>query len=96
VHTIRPTGDIDAATVDPLREELLALVEAEHPDRLVIDLTDVTFMDSTGLGVLVRVRNAQLEHGGDVAVVNAIPRVQRVLTITGLDAAFTPDPAAGP
>ena len=94
VHTVRPAGDIDAATADPLREEILALVEAEQPEHLVIDLRDVTFMDSAGLAVLVRIRKQQLRHGGAVTVTNPIPRVNRILKITGLDVAFAPAPDA--
>jgi anti-anti-sigma factor len=93
IYTIRPTGDIDAATAGPLREELHALVQAEHPDHLVIDLRDVTFMDSAGLSVLIRIRKQQMQHGGDVTVVNPIPRVNRIMKITGLDAVFAPAPA---
>ena len=94
VHTARPAGDIDVATAGPLREELLALVEAEQPEHLVIDLRDVTFMDSAGLSVLIRVRKQQLQHGGDVTVVNPSPRVDRILKITGLDVAFAFGPAS--
>jgi len=96
VHTIRPNGEIDIATAGPLREELLALVEAEHPDHLVVDLRDVTFMDSSGLAVLIRVHKQQLQHGGDVTVINPTPSVRRILRITGLDAAFAPAPDAIP
>ncbi len=58
-------------------------------DRLVVDLSGVTFIDSTALGVLIggvrRVRDA----GGAMTLVVTSRAVERVLSITGLDRVFT-------
>src|SRR3954469_23199772 len=46
--TLHPQGDIDVATVEQQRGQWLEAVEQRRPQRLVIDMTDVTFLDSTG------------------------------------------------
>lgn len=78
----RPSGELDAYTVGEFREQLTALSQA---NRLVIDLCEVPFMDSTGLGALIggirRIRDA----GGSVEVVCDRPAVLRLLHTTGFD-----------
>ncbi|MDA3038058.1 MAG: STAS domain-containing protein [Actinomycetota bacterium] len=78
----RPSGDLDAYSVGVFREALNRL--ATSP-RLVIDLSNVPFMDSAGLGALVggirRVREAE----GRVAVVCSRPSLTRLLHTTGFD-----------
>lgn len=78
------TGELDAhvapqlaAAVDPL---------AARPEGiLVIDLSEVGFVDSTGLGVLVSTLKHVREAGGRLDVVVSSPRVLKVLALTGLD-----------
>lgn len=82
------SGEVDLETATQLGEHALDAVRTVSP-RIVLDLTDVTFMDSTGLKVLVSVdRRAQLA-GGSVVLVGAAPPVLRILTLTGLDQVFT-------
>jgi anti-anti-sigma regulatory factor len=51
----------------------------------VIDLANVTFLDSTALGAIIRVYKRQREHGGDTLVVNPSPSVMKIFRITRLD-----------
>ncbi len=78
----RPSGDLDAYSVGAFREALNRLATAPH---LVIDLSNVPFMDSAGLGALIggirRVREAE----GRVAVVCKRPSLTRLLHTTGFD-----------
>src|SRR3954454_22161572 len=83
-YTLHPRGDIDVATVEAQRGQWLAEVDARRPRRLVIDMTDVTFLDSTGLGAIVALQRRQRTHGGVVAIANAAPSVQQVLQLTGM------------
>jgi anti-sigma B factor antagonist len=82
------TGEVDIYTAPQFKESMLALFDA-GVDRLVVDLSGVTFVDSTALGVLIggvrRLRTA----GGAMALVVTSRAVQRVLSITGLDRVFT-------
>ena len=75
-------GDIDLVVASQIRKKLVDL--AASSGSLVVDLTGVAFIDSTGLGVLVQARNRVHEQGGRLVVVTDNPRVQRLFEIAGL------------
>lgn len=79
-------GELDLADAPTLREALGDAVE-RAPKRLVVDLAEVTFVDSTVLGALVEARS---KLGGD-AFALAAPglEVRRALEVSGLDRHFT-------
>ena len=81
---VHVAGEVDLANAPELDAQL-ATVMSDSPSQHVVDLTDVTFMDSTGLGVLVRAlkRSRELEIRLDLIVTNE--RVLKVFGITGLD-----------
>jgi anti-sigma B factor antagonist len=82
-HTLcRPIGELDAYTVTSFREALSAV--ADHA-RVVIDLSDVPFMDSAGLGALIGGIRRAREHGGEVAVACSRPTLTKLLHTTGFD-----------
>lgn len=76
-------GEIDLHSAPQLRAELLKAVEAAAP-KVVIDLSDVTFIDSTGIGVLVGALKRAREKGGSLNFCGIQTRVKRVFEITGL------------
>jgi anti-sigma B factor antagonist len=80
-------GEIDVYTAPALRRELDNQINAGCKD-LVVDLRNVTFMDSTGLGVLVGRLKLIRTQGGIMRVLGATERVLKVFTITGLDRVF--------
>jgi anti-anti-sigma factor len=84
---ITMVGELDLAGVTPLRELSTALV-AEGRARLVIDLTQVSFADSAGLGALIGAHRRAEAEGGGVSIVGATPQVRRVLKLTQLDRLF--------
>ncbi|CAB4868616.1 unannotated protein [freshwater metagenome] len=53
--------------------------------KLVLDLTETTFVDSTALGVIIGLVKRVRPVGGDVVLVNVDPEIARTLAITGLD-----------
>jgi len=79
----RPSGEIDAYTVGAFREALTRL--AVDANRLVIDLSDVAFMDSAGLGALIGGIRKAREAEGAVAVACDRPSLTRLLHTTGFD-----------
>jgi anti-sigma B factor antagonist len=84
---VRVAGEIDVYTAPQLRERLDQEIEGGVHD-LVVDLSGVTFMDSTGLGVLVgRLKQIRL-NDGSMRLVCAHDRVLKVFVITGLDKVF--------
>jgi len=76
-------GEIDIATVSILSEHLGHLAR-ENPQRLVIDLAGVSFIDSSGLAGFVRIRKA-LPPDCPVVIRSPQRRVRQLFKITGLD-----------
>ena len=76
-------GEIDISTVSRLRERLFERATSGAP--LVVDLGQVSFIDSVGLAVLVGAANRAAVHGGSLRVVCARPRIRQLLRLTGLD-----------
>ncbi|MFI9720833.1 STAS domain-containing protein [Streptomyces sp. NPDC052396] len=79
-------GEIDILADQELGPRLEALA-ACCPD-LVVDLSAVTFLDASGLRLLLRTRNQLARRGGRLRVVPGGPRVSRVIRIAGLRTAF--------
>jgi len=88
VGLVELAGEIDISTAPRFKEELEALIAEGHTD-VVIDLSEVAFIDSTALGVLVGAVRRLHPHGGRMVVVAQSHPVMRPLTLTGLDRAFT-------
>lgn len=85
---VAASGEIDVAAAPEFRARLTDLVEGGAA-RLVVDLEDVDFIDSTGLGVLVGAVRRARSAGGDLRVVCTNARILKVFDITGLDNVFT-------
>jgi len=77
------SGDVDISTSPELRSAL-AEVTRSGARAVVVDLTDVPFLDSTALGVLVGAYTALRNNGGRLAMVNDHEGVLKVLRITAL------------
>jgi anti-sigma B factor antagonist len=87
-------GEIDVYTAPRLREEITELVAAGTYD-LVIDMSEVEFLDSTGLGVLVGGLKKVRAHDGSLQLVCNQDRLLKIFRITGLAKVFViHDPAA--
>jgi anti-sigma B factor antagonist len=74
-------GEFDLAGI-PHFEEALAAVDANHPRAIVIDLTGLVFMDSSGLRALVTAHDRAQRAGRRLAIVPGPPQVRRVFEIT--------------
>jgi len=82
------SGEIDVYTAPTLREKIIALVDGGVTG-LIVDLTNVEFLDSTGLGVLVGALKRLRGVGGTFGVVCDQERLLKIFRITGLDRVFT-------
>ncbi len=78
----RPVGDLDSFTVGPFRE---ALADVDPSSNLLVDLSAVPFLDSTGLGALIGSVHRMREGGGRMAVCASKASVARLLRMTGFD-----------
>lgn len=88
VGIVSVSGEVDMYTAPQLKECLVDLIEGAAT-RIVVDLSAVTFIDSTALGVLIGgVRRLHAAGGAMSLVVTSRP-VERVLSITGLDRVFS-------
>jgi anti-sigma B factor antagonist len=96
--TLHVTGEVDLATAEEIGQAATTALDA-GATALVIDLHQVTFLDSTGLAVLVAVNNHATAGGARLTIRGPSPRVRKVLRITGLDEFLPvepdPDPGTG-
>ena len=79
---VEVVGEVDAASADILRNAIFEVIDAGSP-RLVVDMADVAFMDSSGLRVLIAGYKAAEQAGGALSVRNPSDVVTRLLEITG-------------
>ena len=85
-------GELDLATVAQLHDAIDRLVEAgQH--RLLLDLSALSFCDSTGLAGFIRGNNLCTDSGGWLRVTGGTGGVARVLAATGLDDVLAGDPS---
>jgi anti-anti-sigma factor len=77
-------GELDLSTVAKVQEELRR-VEASAPATLVVDLSKLTFLDSTGLRCIVTADERARTDGRRIVIVRGPDAVQRVFAITRLD-----------
>ena len=83
---VRAGGEIDASTVPALDG---AITEAASlASHVVVDLAQVTFVDSSGLGALIVARQSARERGGSISLVAPPPAVRRLLGSTHLNDVF--------
>jgi anti-sigma B factor antagonist len=80
-------GEIDVYTAPKLREQIVQLVE-DGQYHLVVDMEQVEFLDSTGLGVLVGGLKRVRAHDGSLRLVCTQERILKIFRITGLTKVF--------
>lgn len=90
--TVTLSGEFDMHTSAQIRERLAAL-DADGWQRIVIDMSDVTFVDSAGLAVLVAALRRSERRHATLKIESAHPNVRRILDLTHLSTAFGLDRA---
>lgn len=81
-------GELDVETA-PVLNRALRDAEEDRPRRLVLELSALSFVDSTGLGLLVLAANRAADAQRQLVLRNLSDQVERLLTITGLTSEFT-------
>jgi anti-sigma B factor antagonist len=84
---VAPHGELDLSTVPILDRRLREALDS-GVRRVLVDLRELEFMDSTALTLLVRWSRASADDGFDLALVRGDPRVHRLFTLTGLESVF--------
>ena len=81
-------GEIDLHNSPELRVEIFAYLNRQRPRRLVLDLADVPYIDSSTLAVFVEALKRVLKEGGKVFLVGLQPRVKGLIEIARLSSIF--------
>ena len=83
IARVCPSGDVDLATVDSIRQRIAELTSVGFK-RVALDLRGVTFLDSTGLRLVLELKAASAAAGWEFAVIEGSQDVQRVFELTGV------------
>ncbi|MBV9547118.1 MAG: STAS domain-containing protein [Chloroflexi bacterium] len=89
VAVVHPHGRLDLLAAQDVKTRLTETVAAGH-QRLVVDLTDVPFIDSSGLGALIGGLKAARQAGGDLRIARPGEQPRTVLQLTTLDRVLRP------
>ena len=81
------TGEVDISNASQLRAELKAMFD-ENASPVNIDIKDLSYIDSTGLGVIIGAYGRMKEQGVSVKLLNPAKNVEKLLKITSLDRIF--------
>lgn len=92
VVVARLAGRLDLLAAPAVKQRLAEVVAGGHP-RLVVDLAEVPFIDSTGLGSLVGGLKAARQAGGDLRIANPGEQARAILQLTTLDRVLRPYPS---
>lgn len=85
---LKVEGEVDLRTSPLLRNAAVEIL-AQRPARLIIDLTEVAYMDSSGVGTMVYLKREIERNGGKIILSGLQTRVRGVFEITQLDKFFT-------
>ena len=87
-HVVAVRGEIDLFTAPELKKTLQEAIEG-GATRVVVDLSETTFLDSTALGVLIGAIKRLRSRDGALTIVNTESTIAKTFEITGLDQIFT-------
>jgi anti-sigma B factor antagonist len=93
VGVVVPRGRLNMVSARSLRDALDALVSG-GTHRIVVDLAETTFMDSSGLGALIAGLKTARQAGGDLRIARPTPAVTTVFELTNLDKVLRPRESA--
>lgn len=85
VLSVRIEGEVDHHSAVSLREEVDREILEVRPKRLELDLSGVSFMDSSGIGLIMGRYNLMKELEGELVVAKTGPATERILRLAGLD-----------
>jgi anti-sigma B factor antagonist len=94
VPIVAVSGEVDVYSAPALKDNITEILQS-GVTTLIVDLSGVAFLDSTGLGALVEARAATSDAGGSLPLVCSQERILKLFTITGLDGVFTIYPSIG-
>lgn len=87
--TARLSGEIDHHSAAGLRQEIDLALERAWPEYLVLDFSGVTFMDSSGIGLVMGRLRLMKELSGEIMIANASKQIKKVMKFAGLEKLLT-------
>lgn len=84
--TVYLSGEIDHHSAREMRESIDAFVQTHNPQMMKLDFSGVTFMDSSGIGLVIGRYRTMALLGGKLTVVNIPPHLQRIFNLSGITA----------
>ena len=85
---VRVTGEVDIYTATQFKESIEKLIEANTKD-IFLDLTDLSYIDSTGIGILIELRKGSMSRDLNMTLINPQKNVVKLLQLTGVDQIFS-------
>lgn len=79
------TGDLDHHTAKSMRNDIDKEINSKHPKKLILDFSGVTFMDSSGIGLIMGRYKLMQDTGGKVTVARPPAYIKKVLRLSGID-----------
>ncbi len=84
--TVYLGGEIDHHTAREMRESIDTFIQTHNPQLMKMDFSGVTFMDSSGIGLVIGRYRMMSLFGGQLIVINVPPHLQRIFNLSGLTA----------
>jgi len=85
VVTAYLSGEIDHHTASSMRETIDSQIETNSPRMLILDFRDVSFMDSSGVGLVMGRHRQMQSRGGETHITGAPKHIEKVMKLAGMD-----------
>lgn len=87
--TVKLCGEIDHHGAKQAREEIDKAIRKSEPQKLIMDMSSITFCDSSGLGLIMGRYKTVKEHGGELLIKNPAQSALKMIELSGLDRLVT-------
>lgn len=77
-------GEIDIYSIEKFRDSIEEKIKTQASE-IILDCSELSYMDSTGMGVLIELRNKTKELGQKIIMMNPRPNIRKLLALTGVD-----------
>lgn len=84
---VKIVGEVDIYTAEQFRAPIQTLIETKDKE-IHLDLSDMKYIDSTGIGILIELRKAAMGKNLDMILINPQKNVIKLLQLTGVDQIF--------
>ncbi|HHU63834.1 MAG TPA: STAS domain-containing protein [Clostridiales bacterium] len=85
---VKLSGEVDIYNSSQLKNQIDKLID-QRSGNITLDCTNLTYIDSTGLGVLIGILKRVKEYGGKINIRNLKPYIKKIFVITELDKVFS-------